>query len=228
LPLARELCRRAIDAATQAGNRETAAKWAMGNALREAEYGNLSRARAEVRQALGLARTRDVTILAALALARTGRVAEAQAMADELQRSYPSNTLLAVYWLPTIRAASALGRNHAAQAVDLLRAAAPYDLASPPPYETLYPVYLRGEAYLRMGRAAQAAAEFQKLRDHEGIVSNNPLGAAARVGLARAWALLGDVGRARAAYRDFLALWKAGDSSTPILVQAKAESAKLR
>ena len=142
------------------------------------------------------------------------------------------NTVLNGYWLPTIRAAIALDGRHPDKAVELLQAASAYELGEPSPGAqvggTLYPVYVRGEAYLEAGQGQQAAVEFQKLIDHRGIVQNFVLGALAHLQLGRASALSGDKERARKGYQDFFALWKDADPDIPILKEAKAEYAKLQ
>ena len=138
--------------------------------------------------------------------------------------------MLQHYWLPAIRAQIALGSRNPAAALDILQSASVYELGQPPPFQlgTLYPIYVRGEAYLQAGNGGAAIAEFQKIIDHKGIVLNFPLGALAHVGLARAYVLAGDTTKAKAAYQDFLALWKDADPDLPILKQAKAEYEKLK
>jgi len=150
-------------------------------------------------------------------------------MADEIARENPSNTPLNYYWLPAIRAAVELNLNHPQQAVELLQMTTSYELGSPPsrPQATMYPAFVRGEAYLRLKDGAKAAREFQKLIDHPGCVLNYPLGALAHLGLARAHTLSGETEKARSAYRDFFKLWKDADPDIPILRQAKAEYVKL-
>ena len=151
-------------------------------------------------------------------------------MIEELQKSNPTNTVLKLYWLPTLKAAIELKGGNSAQALESLEAAAPYELGEPPPTQegTLYPAYLRGQAYLLARQGQAAATEFQKFLDHRGIVVNFPLGALAHLGLARAYALSGDTAKTKAAYQDFLTLWKDADPDIPILKQAKAEYAKLQ
>ncbi len=226
---ARDFSRRAVDSATRNDSKETAALWQANAALREAEFGNTAAAKQGTAAALALAPGRDVKMFAALTLARIGETARAKAIVDELEKSYPSNTMLKIYWVPTIKAAMELNTNNSAQAVVFLEAAAPYELGDPPQLQlgTLYPVYVRGEAQLTAHNGAAAATEFQKFLDHRGITLNYPLGALAHLGLARAYALQGDGGKARAAYNDFFALWKDADSDISILQQAKAEYAKL-
>jgi eukaryotic-like serine/threonine-protein kinase len=173
-----------------------------------------------------------VRILGALALARSGFTAQAQKMSDELEKQDPLNTTTIGYWLPTIRAAIEINRNKATRAIELLQTATPYELGQPKPEVEfggfLYPAYIRGQAYLLLGKGTDAAAEFRKFLDHRGLVANCPLGALARLGLARAYALQGENGKARTAYQDLLALWKDADPDIPILKQAKAEYAKLQ
>ncbi|HXP16920.1 MAG TPA: hypothetical protein VN868_07440, partial [Terriglobales bacterium] len=151
-------------------------------------------------------------------------------IAEEVEKSNSLNTVLKVYWLPTIRAAIDLHSGSPAQALVSLEAAAPYDLGSPPPTQsgTLYPAYIRGYAYLAAHNGPAAAGEFQKLLDHRGIVINFPLGALAHLGQARAYAMSGDMTRAHAKYQDFFQVWKNADPDVPILKEAKAEYDKLK
>ncbi len=230
LTKARDFSRRAVDAAVRADSKETAALWQVYSALREAEFGNAAVAKEAVAAALKLAPGRDVKLFAALALARAGDSTPAKALADELEKAYPSQTMLKVYWLPTVKAALQLNANNAPQALVFLEAAAPYDLGQAPPwqYGTMYPVYIRGLAQLKAHNGAAAAAEFQKFLDHSGVTINFPLGALARLGLARAYALSGDAAKARAAYQDFLNLWKDADPAVPVFKEGKAESEKVK
>ena len=202
----------------------------MNAALREAEFGNAALVKQDVAAALSLTPGRDVKVLSALTLARVGETGRAQAIVEELQKSYPSQTVLKVYWLPTIKSAIELNANNSTQAVVSLEAAAPYELGGPPPFQlgTLYPAYIRGQAYLMAHNGTAAATEFQKFLDHRGIVINFPLGALARLGLARAYTLQGDSTKSRTAFQDFFTLWKDADPDIPILKQAKAEYAKLQ
>jgi len=227
---ARDFSRRAVDAAIRADSKETAALWQVNAALREAEFGNTAAAKQDVAAALTLAPGRDVKLFAALTLARIGETARAKAIVAELEKSYPSQTVLKVYWLPTIRAAIELNAKNSTQALVFLEAAAPYELGKPPQLQlgTLYPAYIRGEAHLLAHNGSTAATEFQKFLDHRGIVVNFPLGALAHLGQARSYALSGDAAKARTAYQDFFALWKDADPDIPILKEAKAEYAKLQ
>jgi eukaryotic-like serine/threonine-protein kinase len=229
---AREFSRRATELAQRAGNRETAAMWQMSAALREAEFGNGQAAKRGAAAALALASSRDLQTLAALLLAQSGDLSHAQKLSDDLARSYPLDTLMNGYWLPTIRAAIELDHNNPAEAIHLLREAASYELGvvlfTPGWAAPLHPVYIRGQAYLRLHRGKEAAAEFQKFLDHWGAVRNFPLGAMARLGLARAYAIQGDSAKARTLYQDFFTLWKDAGPDMPILKQAKAEYARVR
>jgi eukaryotic-like serine/threonine-protein kinase len=230
LSRARDFSRRAVDAAVRNNSKETAAIWQVSAALREAELGNLAVAKQDAAAALTLAPGRDVEVLAALALARSGETARAKTIVGELEKSYPSQTLLKVYWLPTIKAALELNTNDAAQSLVYLEAAAPYELGEPPQFQlgTLYPAYIRGQAQLMAHNGPAATAEFRKLLDHRGIVVNFVTASLAHLQLARASVLSGDTAKAKAAYQDFLTLWKDADPDIPILKEAKAEYAKLQ
>ena len=227
---ARDFSRRAVDSAVRAESKETAGQWRVNAALREAEVGNTAEARQGVAAALALSPGRDVKVLSALTLARSGEIPRAKAIVDELEKNYPANTILKLYWLPTINAAIELDQGNSSQALVDLEAAAPYELGIPPQMVTgtLYPAYLRGQAYLLAHNGTAAAAEFQKLLDHRGIVVNFVTGSLAHLQLGRAYAMTGDTARAKAAYNDFLTLWKNADPDVPILKQAKAEYEKLQ
>ena len=230
LSKARDFSRRAVDSAVRNDSKETAAIWQVNSAMREAEFGNAAIAKQGVAAALALAPGRDVKLLSALTLARIGETAHANAIVEDLEKGYGSDTILKVYWLPAIKAAIEVNGSNPAQAVVILEAAAPYELGDPPQLQlgTLYPVYIRGQAQLAAHNGAAAATEFQKFLDHRGITLNFPLGALAHLGLGRADALSGDTGKAKTAYNDFFALWKDADPDIPILIAAKAEYAKLQ
>ena len=230
LKKAREYSQRAMESAQRNATREVAAGWAVDEAFREAEVGNSSLARQAAVSALQLApRGRYVQAIAALALLRAGDTRQAQKIADELARKYPEDTIVNSYWLPAVHAIVEVNGHNSARALELLRAAQPYELGGlTPPVGPLSPVYFRGYTLLAAGQAKEATAEFQKILDHRGIVLNSPLGALAEVGLARALASAGDKAAARTAYQDFLTLWKDADPDIPILQQAKAEYAKLQ
>jgi DNA-binding winged helix-turn-helix (wHTH) protein/tetratricopeptide (TPR) repeat protein len=228
---AREYSRRAVAAALRNNQKETAAEWQMNEALREAEFGNVELARQQTTQALSKASSRDIEILAALTLARVGDPSRARTMADDLAKRFPLNTVINGYWLPTIRAAIEINQGTPAKAIEVLAPAASYESGYPNPQvevgRFLYPVFLRGQAYLLMQQGNAAAAEFQKILNAPGLILNCPLGALARLGLSRASALRGDLSKARSGYQDFFALWKDADSDIPMLRQARAEYSNL-
>ena len=202
---AREKSQQAIEVARRGEAKETAAEWQMNSALREAEFGNTARARQETSSALDTAATQDVQTLAALALARTGDAAQARKIADDLAHRFPLNTMINRYWLPVIDASIEISRNNPAKAIERLRAATEYELGTPIPQfgvgGSLYPAYVRGQAYLLLHQGAEAAAEFQKFLDHRGIAINSPLGALAKLQLGRAYVLTGTLGNP--AYKSF-------------------------
>ena len=232
LAKARELSQRALDSAQRADEKETAAKRGLNDALREAEFGNLAQARSQTSGALALSSARSVRILAALALARTGDTDRAQKMAEELQTQNPLNTKINVYWGPVIRAAIEISRKNPRKAIEILQVTLPYELGVPGPLPEigvlLYPAYLRGQADLMLREGSAAASEFQKFPDNRSMVINSPLSPLARLQLARAYAMQHDAPKAKAAYQDFLTLWKDADPDIPLLKQAKVEYAKLR
>ena len=231
---ARELTGRAMDSAQYNDDKEAAAAYGAAAALREVVSGNREQARAEANAALKMAPNRYVRVEAALALARAGDTAGAEKLATELDKTFPLDTRVQKYWLPTIQAAVALQRKDPNRAVALLKVAGPIELGAAhnddPTHLTavLCPAYLRGEAYLMLRNGNAAAAEFQKFMDHRGLVMNFPWGALAHLQLARAYALQGDTAKAKAAYQDFLSLWKDADRDIPVLIAAKAEYAKLK
>jgi tetratricopeptide (TPR) repeat protein len=228
---AREFSQRAVESALRSEAKETAAIWNANAALREAEFGNFDHARGAAIAALALVPGgRMVRAFSAAALARAGDMTRAESMMADLAKSNPSNSLLNFYWLPTIRAAIELDHANPEKAIEFLHATAPYELGYSSPLQVglMYPAYMRAEAQLKARRGKEAAAEFQKLLDHPGIVLNSATGALAHLGLARAYALQGDTAKARAAYQDFFAQWKDADPDIPILIAAKAEYAKLQ
>jgi eukaryotic-like serine/threonine-protein kinase len=231
LAKARDLSKRAADSALRNDSPETAAAWQMDVALRDAEFNNVALSRQETTSALATASTRDVSILAALALARIGDADQAKRMADDLAGRFPLNTVINRYWLPTIYASIEIQRSNPARAVELLQTTAQYELGSPlPQFEvggTLYPVYVRGQSYLLLHQGTAAVGEFQKFLDQRGVAVNCPLAALARLQLARAYVLAGDSKTAGGSYEEFFALWKDADPDIPILKQAKEEYAKL-
>jgi eukaryotic-like serine/threonine-protein kinase len=228
---AREFSRQAADSARRAGKKETAAGYDAVSALREALLGNADGARKQAILAKRRA-SRDMDYGLALALAYAGDAGRAQALSDDLGKRFPEGTILQFNYLPTLRAKLALLRSNPQQALDSLQAAAPYELGLPAlsfyNWPNMYPVYVRGEAYLAAHQGREAAVEFQKILGHRGIVLNEPIGALAHLQLGRAYAMQGETAKSRAAYQDFLTLWKDADPDIPIFMQAKAEYAKLQ
>jgi tetratricopeptide (TPR) repeat protein len=168
---------------------------------------------------------------AAFALALAGDFSESQKLAKDLETRFPEDTAVRFSYAPALHALLALNHREPAKAIELLQIAVPYELGAPTSigsFGALYPVYVRGEAYLAAHQGAEAAAEFQKVLDHRGIVVSDPIGALAHLQLGRALALSGDMTKAKTAYQDFLNLWKDADSDIPILKQAKAAYDKLR
>ena len=230
---ARKMSLHAAELAQQAGHGERAALFEIGAALREAFLGNATAARQRAATALALARDREVEYGAALALALAGSSSRAQALADDLEKNFPEDTSVRFSYLPVLRAILALNRRQPSKAIEVLESAAPYELGTPRSnlqgfFGALYPVYVRGQAYLSAHQGAEAAAEFQKIIDHRGILVSDPVGALARLQLARAFVLSGDTAKAKSAYQDFLTLWKDADSDVPVLNQAKSEYAQLK
>jgi eukaryotic-like serine/threonine-protein kinase len=243
LASARELTKRAVDSAIRADSKENGAIWQAIAAQREAAYGNPTEARQKAAEALKLyPASQGVEVEAALAVALAGDTARAEPLAQDLEKRFPLDTQMQSLWLPAIRAQVAMNKKNPAAAVNALQAATPPQelglvqfLAN---ISCLYPAYVRGEAYLATGQGSAAAAEFQKILDHGGIVWNCWTGALGHLGVARANALQAKTSRgadadaarvrALAAYKDFLALWKDADPDIPILIAAKSEYAKLQ
>jgi tetratricopeptide (TPR) repeat protein len=188
----------------------------------------LPRARQQAIEALASSPGKNVQILSALVLARSGDAQRAEALVQQLSKQYPSDTIVNDYWAPTIRAAIALDQKNPGVAVDALRLTSSYETGSPPTGIAFYPVYLRGLAYLQQGQGSQAAVEFQKVLNHRGVVLNLTIAALAQLQLARAQAMSGEKAAARNLYEKFLSQWKEADADLPTLKQAKTEYAKLR
>ncbi len=226
---ARVFTQRSMDAALDNDAKETAAGHQSAAALFEAESGEWERGRADANAAIRLAPNRDVRLTAALALAQADDTASAEKLASGIDKDFPVDTLVQKYWLPTIRAAIAVQRKDPNRAIELLEPARGFDLVGGTNLlnASLFPVYVRGEAYLMLHDGKRAAAEFQKYIDHRGLVRNAPIAMLARLGLARAYAMQGDIIKARTAYQVFLTAWKDADSDVPILQEAKMEYAKL-
>jgi hypothetical protein len=169
---------------------------------------------------------------AAVALAIAGDSGRSQTIAADLARRFPEDTAVQFSYLPVLRALLALNHGEPAKAIELLQLTVPYELGAPPSaffgfFGALYPAHVRGEAYLAAHQGADAATEFRKILDRRGVVINDPIGALARLQLGRACAMSGDKTNAKAAYQDFLSLWKDADPDIPILKQARAEYARL-
>ena len=255
LARARECTRRAIASSQHDGDEEAALGYAVVGALREAEFGNRQLARKQASATIAHEPGKQVLVLGSLALARAGERQQSLALARDLSKRFPKDTLLNEYWLPSIRAAVELDQDEPSQATEYLEPTQRYELAAPqlPTNVLLYPIYLRGEAYLAAGLPDKAQAEFQKILDHPGLVGNYILGALAHLGIARAYAM--DAGipviavsgksgaerhlsralepsdalaKARSAYQDFFFLWKDADPGIPILKQAQREYRKLQ
>jgi tetratricopeptide (TPR) repeat protein len=227
LRVGRRFADQAVKSAQQVGAKETSAAWLVEQALWEAEVGNVNQAKQMSLEAVSLSRDRSVKVGAAFVLARVGDAGAAGKLANEINEEFPLHTLFQRYSLPTIRAAVALQTNDPARSIEILKQTEPYELAK---YGLpgFYPAYIRGLAYLKLGQGEQAAAEFQKMIDHPGIVLNFVTGALAHLQLARAQLMMGDKAAARKSYQDFLTLWKNADPDIPIYKQAKAEYAKLQ
>jgi serine/threonine protein kinase/tetratricopeptide (TPR) repeat protein len=239
---ARELTKRAVDSAVRADNKEEGAIWQANAALQQAAYGNPAEARQTAAEALKLApASQGVEVEAAFAFAMAGDTARAESMAQDIGKRFPLDTQMQSLWLPAIQAQLALDKKNPAAALNALQAASAIELGAiqfVANLSCLYPVFVRGESYLAAGQGSAAAAEFQKILDHSGIVWNCWTGALARLGVARANALQAKTSqgadadaarvRALAAYKDFLALWKDADPDIPVLKEAKSEYAKLQ
>jgi tetratricopeptide (TPR) repeat protein len=217
---ARHATDRAVGFSEHATQQERAGLWEAAAAVREALYGNA---------ALKLSRNREVEYGVAFALARSGDMPQAEALADDIRQRFPEDTAARFSYLPTLRAIFALQHGDAAKAIEELQIAIPYQTGLPRLLiGAMYPVYVRGEAFLAEGRGTEAATEFQKILDHRGVVGSDPVGALARFELGRAYRLSGDSAKARSAYEDFFTLWKDADASVPVLTQARNEYTAIR
>ena len=233
LQQARRMSGRAVDLAQRPDQREEAALLGVGATLWDAFFGKASAARQGAKEALKLSKGRDVEYGAALALALSGDSSAAQERANDLGKRFPEDTSVRISYMPALRALLAMNRGEPSKAIEVLQVAVPYELGVPlswfsGSFGALYPVYVRGEAFLKAHQGAEAAAEFQKILDHRGIVGADPIGALAHLQLGRAFVLAGDNIKAKTAYKDFLTLWNDADRDIPILQEAKAEYAKLQ
>jgi eukaryotic-like serine/threonine-protein kinase len=233
---ARELSWEAVASAKRTSLKEIAARCEAAAALREATFGNAAEARREAAATLALSNGRDVQYIAGLATAMAGDVVRARISAEDLAKRFPQDTIVQFNFLPILRAQIALnhlpnGASNGMKAVEELQAAVPYEfgaLGNSTFATGMYPSYLRGMAYLDAKEGALAAAEFQNVVDRPGVVSSESIGALAYLGLARAYVMSGDTSKAKAAYQDFLTLWKDADPDIPVFIAAKAEYAKLQ
>jgi serine/threonine protein kinase/Flp pilus assembly protein TadD len=220
---AQELARRAIDLASRGDTKEIAARYEAEQALRAAVFGQFTAARAAAANSLAFERNQVTLARAALALALSGDVSQAQPLVDELVKRYPQDTLINGIWLPAIRAVLELQRSNAVQAIEQLQPTLRYEAVA-----EFWPQYVRGGGYLKLGQGAEAAVEFQKILGSRGQAPLSALYPLAHLGLARAAALTGDAAKSRQAYQDFFALWKEADADLPILVEAKKEYEKMK
>lgn len=212
---------------------ERAGLWEAGAAVREALFGNLPEARKSAAAALGFSKDREVEYGAALALALSRDVSQAQALARDLEKRFPEDTSVQFSYVPVLRALGALDDRQPSKALDQLEVAAPFELGAPRSsihalFGALYPIYFRGQAFLALRQGARAVAEFQKILDHGGVVVSDPAAALAHLQLGRAFTIAGEKSKAKSAYQNFLALWKNADPDVPIFRQAKAEYARLQ
>jgi tetratricopeptide (TPR) repeat protein len=228
LVASREAGQRSIELADRQGSRDTADTRQITAALQEIEAGNTAVGMREALAVQAAKLGKDNRALLALALARAGDTQRSAALAEAIKADNPSNTVIQYYWLSAIRAAIALDKNDPEEALRRLQAAEPYDLGAPPPYVApAFPIYLRGLTYMRLGRGIEAAAEFQKLLQHSGVVQNFLLGSLAELQLARAQVLLGDKSAAAKSYQNFLSTWAEADHDIPMLVSARVEYSAL-
>src|SRR5262249_49730442 len=195
------------------GNKEAAAEWAAS--------------------ALQLSHTREVLYGSALGFGMSGESSHAEALAGEMENRFPEDSSVRFSYVPTIRAVLALNRAEPERAVELLQATVPHELGIPLSavsglFGALYPLYVRGQAYLAANKATEAASEFRKILDHRGIVVSDPIAALSHLQLGRAYALAGDKAKAQSAYQDFFTLWKEADQDIPVLKQAESEHARLQ
>jgi tetratricopeptide (TPR) repeat protein len=219
--------------ARDAGFAERAAVIRAAQGVWSSFYGNREAARQEAETALKAFDGREVEYAAGFALGLAGDAARADAIAAKLDKDHPEDTQVQSTYVPTLRALSALARNDAPKAIGLLEVNRRYEFAIPPLafnhfFGNMYPLYVRGVAYLAMQREQDAAAEFSRLLAHPGLAADDPVDAAARRQLARALALAGDRAKTQSAYDDILTLWKNADPGLPILKQTKAEYERLQ
>jgi serine/threonine protein kinase/tetratricopeptide (TPR) repeat protein len=227
------LSNRGVDLALQAGQREAAASYRAARAVWEAVCGNTAEANRSATAALELSNGRDVQYAAGLALAVSGGFSRSEALAGDLEKRFPEDTFVKFTYVPVLRAVAALGRGTPADGLERLEITRPYELAVNGLNHDhfylggLHSAYVRGEAFVAAHQYVEAAAEFQKILDHRGIVGADPIGVLAHLQLGRVSALSGDKAKAKAAYDTFFALWKDADAAVPIVKSAKAEYNRL-
>ena len=228
---ARNLSQLAVEQATVAGQRERAGLWEAGAAVREAFFGNNAAAIKRGSAALMLSRDREAEYGAAFAFALAGDSSSSLQLANDLEKRFPEDTSVRFSYLPALRSLLALNSREISKSLELLQTSIPNELGVPRSanglFGALYPVYVRGLVYLAAHQGDEAAMEFRKILDHRGIVGSDPVGALARLEMARAFALSGDKAKAKTSYQDFFTLWKDADADIPVLKQAKAEFAAL-
>lgn len=226
---ARDFTLRAAAFARKAAKNQSAAAHLADSAIREAAVGNAGAAQQQLKQALALSSAKDIVAMSAVATSLAGDIRQTAQLVTDLNRRFPQDTIIQLNYLPTVQAASALRQGNPAQAIQILAPTAPYELGITALDQglSLYPVYVRGEAYLAAKQGKEAAAEFQKIVDHPGIVQNGIIGALAQLELGRAYAIEGETAKAKHQYEQFLTLWKNADPDVPILKPAKSEYAKL-
>ena len=233
---ARKMSQRAADFARKAERRDTEALYEADAAMREALFGNALAARQRAGDAVELSKSRDVEYGAAFALALSGDSSRSQKLAEDLSRRFPEDTIVRFTYVPTIRALVALNHSQPSKAIELLQTAISYEGGTPIEggsefllgAGSFYPAYVRGLAYLASHHGTEAAAEFEKILDHRGVVLCDPIGALAYVQVARTYALSGDKTKAKSAFQDFFTMWKEADPDIPIFKQVKAEYTKVK
>ena len=234
LQQARRSSNRAVELALQEGDREKAASYRAARAVWEAAYGDAGQARTNAMAALELSKGRDVEYMVGLALALSGESSRSDALAGDLEKRFPEDTIAKFDYVPILRALSLLNAGKPRESVERLQIAMQYELAANGLNFNhfylggLHSAYVRGEAFIAAHRYEEAAAELQKILDHRGLVGLDPVGPMARLQLARALSNSGERAKSAAAYKDLLTLWKDADPDVPLLKQAKVEYASLQ
>jgi tetratricopeptide (TPR) repeat protein len=223
--IARERFRRAAAPSLAHGLREAAGTTITDEAIAEAEFGNFGWAKSVIEKNLKGRRKTGVLINAALVFSMVGETERSEALITKLNQDFPEDTLINGVWIPIAKAANEIKHGNPSKAIALLEIARPYEAGSAAAF---LPAYLRGQAYLGERDAASAVNEFQKILEHRGVDPTSELYVLAHLELARAWRLSDNIEKSRAAYKDFLALWRDADPDIPILVEGKAEYAKLK